>query len=259
MSSEPRKRLPTLRAVLSGVALSLVFSIGASNAADGPHDLYGDPAHPDLSGMWNPDQAGSYVMTQAMAISVGIPPAVFQNMPHPPGPKLKPAYQAEFDKGSAAMAAGNPPQDSVSQCLAFGLPRFMTMPMEIIQTPGQVTMNLGVLHDIRRVYLDGRGHTPDPDPSFSGDSVGHWEGDTLVVETNALRGGTLDRGGIPFSDKLTVVERFRRTGPKTIEDKMVLSDPEAFVEPYAFTRTYTQMPAGSRFEEYICENKGHDS
>jgi hypothetical protein len=131
--------------------------------------------------------------------------------------------------------------------------------MEIIQTPAQLTLNLGVLHDIRRVYLDGRGHTPDADPSFNGDSVGHWEGGTLVVETIALRGGTFDRGGIPFSDKLTVIERFRRTGPKTMEDKMVFKDPEAFVEPYTMARTYTQMPAGSRFEEYICENKEHDS
>ncbi|MGZ3272823.1 MAG: hypothetical protein ACXU8Z_03605, partial [Caulobacteraceae bacterium] len=83
---------------------------------------------------------------------------------------------------------------------------------------------------------------------------GHWEGDTLVVETTALRAGTFDRGAIPFSDKLTVTERFRRTGPNKMEDKMTLVDPEAFQEPYQFTRTYTQMPAGSRFEEYICEN-----
>ena len=259
MFKKQKSRRPILRSVLTSAALSLTALAGGAAAATAPHDLYGDPAHADLSGMWTPDQAGSYVMTEAMAISVGIPPAVYKAMPHPPGPKLKAPYQAQFDKGTGEMAAGNPPQDSVSRCLAFGLPRFMTMPMEIIQTPGQLTLNLGVLHDIRRIYVDGRGHTPDADPSFSGDSVGHWEGDTLVVETTALRGGTLDRGGIPFSDKLTVVERFRRTSPKTIEDKMVFTDPEAFVEPYAFTRTYTQMPAGSRFEEYICENKEHDS
>jgi hypothetical protein len=246
-------------AALAGAALGVMAFAGAASAAATPHDLYGDPSHADLSGMWNPDQAGSYVLTEAMASAVGIPAAVFKNMPHPPGPELTAPYQARFDKDSKAMIAGDAAQDSVSRCLAFGLPRFMTMPMEIIQTPAQLTLNLGVLHDIRRVYLDGRGHTPDADPSFSGDSVGHWEGDTLVVETIALRGGTLDRGGIPFSDKLKVVERFRRTGPNKIEDKMVFTDPEAFTEPYAFTRTYTQMPAGSRFEEYICENKEHDS
>jgi hypothetical protein len=248
-----------VRALMASVALATAACAGAASAADAPHDLYGDPAHPDLSGMWNPDQAGSYVMTDALAASVGIPAAVLKNMPRPAGPKLTARYQAQFERDTKAMQSGHPAEDSVSRCLAFGLPRFMTMPMEIIQTPGQLTMNLGVLHDIRRVYLDGRGHTPDADPSFSGDSVGHWEGDTLVVDTIGLRGGTLDRGGIPFSDKLKVTERFRRIGPNKIEDKMLFTDPEAFSEPFAFTRTYTQMPAGSRFEEYICENKEHDT
>ena len=91
--------------------------------------------------------------------------------------------------------------------------------MEIIQTPGQITMGLGVLHDIRRIYLDGIGHTIGADPSFSGDSVGHWEGDTLVVETNNLRAGTLDRNGIPYSDKLTAVERIRRVSPDASRDR----------------------------------------
>lgn len=249
------------RLVMGAAVAALAWTAGLSAslaqapAPAKPHDLYGDPAHPDLSGMWNPDQAGSYVMTAAMAAAVGIPEAALARMPPQNGPKLTPAYQARFDRDTQQMKAGNPPLDSVSKCLAFGLPRFMTMPMEIIQTPGQLTMNLGVLHDIRRVYIDGRGHTPDVDPSFSGDSVGRWEGDTLVVDTIALREGTLDRGGIPFSDKLHVTERFRRTGPNKMEDKMTLTDPEAFQQPFEFTRTYTLMPAGSRFEEYICENQ----
>jgi hypothetical protein len=246
------------RLIMHAAAAVTIAAVGASaafaQAPNKPHDLYGDPEHSDLAGMWNPDQAGSYVLTAATAAAFGIPDAAFARMPHPPGPKLTPAYQARLDRDTKAMQSGVPPLDSVSKCLAFGLPRFMTMPMEIIQTPGQLTLNLGVLHDIRRIYIDGRGHTPDADPSFSGDSIGHWEGDTLVVETIALREGTLDRGGIPFSDKLKVVERFRRTAPNKIEDKMTLTDPEAFQEPFQFTRTYTQMPAGSRFEEYICEN-----
>ncbi len=133
------------------------------------------------------------------------------------------------------------------------MPRFGTMPLEIIQTPGQITMNLGVLHDIRRIYLDG-GHTVGADPSFSGDSVGRWEGDTLVVETNNLREGTIDRNGIPYSDKLTAVEKIRRVSPTRLEIETTLTDPEAFVVPFTTKRAYVPMPAGSRFEEYICEN-----
>ena len=128
------------------------------------------------------------------------------------------------------------------------------MPMEIIQTPGQITMNLGVLHDIRRIYLDGIGHTVGADPSFSGDSVGHWEGDTLVVETNNLRAGTLDRNGMPYSDKLTAVEKYRRVGPGRLEVETTLTDPEAFLAPFTMKRVFVPMPPGSRFEEYLCEN-----
>jgi hypothetical protein len=128
------------------------------------------------------------------------------------------------------------------------------MPMEIIQTPGQITMNLGVLHDIRRIYMDGIGHTVGADPSFSGDSVGRWEGDTLIVETNNVRAGQLDRNGMPYSDKLTAVEKIRRVSPTRLEIEMTLTDPEAFLAPYTIKRAYVPMPAGSRFEEYICEN-----
>jgi hypothetical protein len=232
----PQKKHPAPLA-LGLAALSLALAASGLSAAAAPkrmaHDLYGDPAHPNLAGMWNPDQAGSYR---------GLGTA-----------KLTPAYAAKFAETQKAADVGAPPRDSVTRCLAFGLPRFMTMPMELIQTPSQLTLNLGVLHDIRRVYIDGRGHTPDADPSFSGDTIGHWDKDTLVAETTGLREGTFDTAGMPFSDKLTVVERFRSLGPDKIEDKIVFTDPEAFQEPYVVTRTYSRMPAGSRFEEFICE------
>src|SRR5690348_15946711 len=128
------------------------------------------------------------------------------------------------------------------------------MPVEIIQTPGQITMNLGVLHDIRRIYLDGIGHTVGADPSFNGDSVGHWEGDTLVVETNNVRAATLDRNGVPYSDKLTAVERIRRTGPARLEIEMTLTDPEAFKVPYTIRRAYRPMPPGRRLPEDLCRH-----
>ena len=172
----------------------------------------------------------------------------------PPPPQLTPAYAARFAEWSKKYQTGTQEPDTVTRCLAFGIARFGTMPVEIIQTPGQVTMNLGVLHDIRRIYLDGIGHTTGAEPSFNGDSVGRWEGDTLVVETDNIRAATIDRDGIPYSDKLTVVERIRLVNPKRLEIETVLTDPEAFLAPYTIRRAYTPMPAGSRFEEYLCEN-----
>jgi hypothetical protein len=167
-------------------------------------------------------------------------------------PKLKPEYAKRYAEWRRKFDTdGSQEPDTVTRCLAFGVARFGTMPMEIIQTPGQITMNLGVLRDIRRIYLSG-GHTAGADPSFSGDSIGRWEGDTLVVETDNVRAGQLDRNGVPYSDKLTVLEKIRRT-PKGLEIEMTLTDPEAFEEPFTIRRAYVPMPAGSRFEEYVCE------
>jgi hypothetical protein len=219
--------------------------------------LYGDSHHPDIAGMWNPEFAyfGPPLGAAAAAGKAGVPrfpPGGFP--PRPPGPKLTPAYAAKYAEWRKKFAEGKQEPDTVTRCLAFGIARSGTMPVEIIQTPGQITLNLGVLHNIRRIYLDGIGHTTGADPSFNGDSIGHWEGDTLVVETNNVRAATLDRDGIPYSDKLTAVERIRRTSPTRLEIEMTLTDPEAFLAPYTIRRAYVPMPPGSRFEEYLCEN-----
>jgi hypothetical protein len=204
--------------------------------------------------MWNPEFVYLGPPVGAAAARPPGPPPGAGSFRPPPGPRLTPPYAARFAEWRRKFDAdGSQEPDSVTRCLAFGMPRFGTMPVEIIQTPGQITMNLGVLHDIRRIYLDGIGHTIGADPSFSGDSVGHWEGDTLVVETNNLRAGTMDRSGVPYSDKLTAVERFRRVGPTRLEVETTLTDPEAFEEPFTMRRAYVPMPPGSRFEEYICE------
>jgi hypothetical protein len=249
-----------------GALLTFVSALAVAATPTVKEPLYGDPAHPNLSGMWNPEFAyfGPPVGGPSPARPPGPPPGAGGARPSgpppgafqgPPGPQLTPPYVKRFVEWKRKFDAdGSQEPDSVTRCLAFGLPRFGTMPMEIIQTPGQITMNLGVLHDIRRIYLDGIGHTVGADPSFSGDSVGRWEGDTLVVETNNLREGTLDRNGVPYSDKLTAVEKFRRVSPTRLEIETTLTDPEAFTAPFTMKRAYVPMPPGSRFEEYICEN-----
>jgi hypothetical protein len=233
--------------------IASVVALLACAAADGAtamkNPLYGDPSHPNISGMWNPEYAyfGVAPDDEAAPRPTG-PPRM------PPGPKLTPPYARRHAEWQKNYEVGTQEPDTVTRCLAFGMPRFGTMPLEIIQTPGQVTLNTNVLHDIRRIYLDGIGHTTGADPSFNGDSIGHWEGDTLVVETNNLRPGTLDRNGVPYSDKLTAVERIRRVSPTRLEIETTLTDPEAFLEPFTVKRAYVPMPPGSRFEEYICEN-----
>ena len=238
-----RKRRGWRSQVLGASASSLAAAmlLGCAHAQDAPAPgtvefarvaLYGDPEHVNISGMWEPDFGGGF----------GAPPP------------YTPEYQALVEEQSALMRAGTPDPDTVARCLAFGMPRFMGMPMEIIQTPGQITLNLGVLHDIRRIYLDGR-HTDFADPSFNGDAIGHWEDDTLVAETIKIRAGQLSQFGGLYSDQLTAAEEFRLVDVDTLEHTMTLTDPEAFSEPYVVTRRFNRMPPGSRFEEYICENQ----
>jgi hypothetical protein len=278
MGKWPTMRKFSIPARAAAAAACLLAATGVLWAATSMKDpLYGDPAHPNISGMWNPEfvyfgaplagaapagpPAGGPT-AGARGAGAGAPggggPPAGMRFTRPAPPKLKPVYAERYAKWRKALETGTQEPDSVARCLAFGVVRFGTMPMEILQTPGQITMNLGVLHDIRRIYMDGIGHTVGADPSFNGDSVGHWDGDTLVVETNNLRAGTIDREGVPYSDQLTVVERIKRTSPTRLEIQTTMTDPEALEEPYVIQRAYTPMPPGSRFEEYLCENNRDD-
>lgn len=251
----------------AGVLAILAAAANAAAPTPMKDPLYGDPAHPNISGMWNPEFA--YFGPPAGASAAPPPGAAPGGAPAgaaprgagggfpgaSAGPQLTPPYAKRYAEWKKKFDTdGSQEPDTVTRCLAFGVARFGTMPMEIIQTPGQITMNLGVLHDIRRIYMDGIGHTVGADPSFSGDSVGRWEGDTLIVETINVRAGQVDRNGMPYSDKLTAVEKIRRVSPTRLEIEMTLTDPEAFLAPYTVKRAYVPMPPGSRFEEYICEN-----
>ena len=146
--------------------------------------------------------------------------------------------------------------DPMARCLPGGNPRTMNtvgFPFNIVQGTAYYAIMFQWNHRSRVIYMD-TAHFRNLGPGYFGQSVGHWEGDTLVVETNNVRPGTFDRNGVPYSDKLTAVERYRRVSPQRLEVETVLTDPEAFLVPYTIKRAYVPMPAGSRFEEYLCEN-----
>ena len=145
----------------------------------------------------------------------------------------------------------------LSQCLPSGVPAMMFypgLPIQILETPGQVTMLNEQLTNYRAIYLGAR-HDEDPDPSFFGDSIGHWEGDTLVVDTIGLTTRTtLDQPGMPHSDRLHVIERYRRTGQRRLELKVTIDDPKVFTAPWTAITHFAMTPDDRRIEEYICEN-----
>ena len=171
------------------------------------------------------------------------------------GPSLTPAYAAK-----ARARTANPAEDAqAANCLPPGLPAIMNQPypMEFLLTPGKVTIVIEAYTQVRHIYTDGRPLPADPNPLFYGTSVGHWEDDTLVVETVGL--AEVPRGlTFPYSEKLKVVERFRLTGPDTMSIETTLIDPEAFTSPYSMGTRNLARHRTWTIAEYICEENNRN-
>src|ERR1700759_652392 len=133
---------------------------------------------------------------------------------------LTPEYQAKRDLQIKLRAEGKQVVTSDAQCIPAGMPRMMlNANFEVLVRPdslGIVTAGGGI--QIRNIWRDGRKHTPEDDlfDSFSGESIGHWEGDTLVVDTTGLRSSNEFLYGVE-GHKMTVVERFHKTGPDLLQ------------------------------------------
>lgn len=175
-------------------------------------------------------------------------------------PPYTPAFAERWAKIKAAEARGEPTNDRSAQCAPPGLVRMMNMvyPMEILQTPGQVTIIPEWLGQVRRIFTDGRKHPADPDPNYNGHSIGHWEGQTLVVDTVGLRGGEIiNDHGAPLGDNLHVTERFWLTDPTTMKLEITLEDPAVFTRPYKATKTFKKR-TDVQMMEYACEENNRN-
>jgi hypothetical protein len=165
----------------------------------------------------------------------------------PPYPKFMPDAQAAFDAGKKAAAEHKPYRDDIGQCYPAGLPMLMTRvwPIAMIQLPTAIYMVSGFENGLRIIYLDGRKHT-DPDVvvrTFNGDSIGHWEGDTLVVDTNSMVTDHhwIDQG-LPVSDEFHVIERMRLVnGGKKLEIKYIMTDPKDWEGEWTSTKYWDRV------------------
>ena len=167
------------------------------------------------------------------------------------GAKLPMSSWAEA-KFKAADAETNDPR---LNCLPHGVPIFMfsVMPIEILQVPGRVLMHLEDDSLLREISTDVQKHPKDLDISYNGDSIGKWEGDTLVVDTVGLKGTTwLDHVGHPHSDALHVVERIRRVDHNTLVDDFTFDDPKAYTKAWTVKQVYDLKPDW-RIRENVCE------
>jgi len=221
------------RLILSALAV-VVAMLALSPVACGRR-----PAHPgtapDISGVWLVEK---------------FQPRLFPNG----GAPFTPWAETKFK-------ATNPQTDDPNlACLPEGLPRFMIAvpyPMEIFQAPTRVV----IIHEgpqaVRQIYMN-RQHLKDLDPTYAGDSIGKWEGDTLVVDTIGFNDKTWIDGALPHSEAMHLVERIRRIDHNTLVDDITIEDPIAYTRPLTAQEVYKLKPSWE-IQEYVCaeNNKYH--
>jgi hypothetical protein len=195
----------------------------------------GATAAPRLSGMWEPKTFGFMV----------------------PEAPLSTAGRARVDRGATAMAAGQIMHTAWTSCRP-GAVSTMTMPREkilVLQSADELTLLFEMPRMVRRVRL-GAGHPASLPPSYVGDSVGRWEGNTLVIDTAGFNGyAELDARGQPTSAKLHTVERLTLSADgNSIDIEVTITDPEYYDGPFTIKRSWKKSAARHPFEYDCMEN-----
>jgi hypothetical protein len=175
----------------------------------------------------------------------------------PDAPKLTPEYLAKWNVIAQSRISGSYEYDNIANCLPPGMPAMMSAAygMEILQDEQKITFFSEHQDALRRVYLDGRKPTPQvlADPTYAGYSTGHWEGDTLVVDTVAITDKSFIDGSSPHSSKMTVHERLRLVEPGVLEDQLTVNDPVALTEPWHALRRYRKAAyPNDELREFAC-------
>lgn len=215
-------------------------------AAPAPRTAAGKP---DLSGLWENGRPRA----DQPAFSVGPPVATFANIAAgiKDGPPLQP-WAAELLK---QRRAGNSKDNPDARCLPMGLMQLHlhVQPRKIVQLPDLIVMMYEGNSGLRQIFMDGRALPgPDAQPWWYGYSVGHWEGDTLVVETIKQRDlSWLDIWGTPITESGKMIERYRRPNFGSLEIDVTIDDPKAYTAPFTVRVNHRLMP-NTDLIEFIC-------
>jgi hypothetical protein len=206
---------------------------------------------PDLTGIWSPPRT----------------PKGF--LPYNFSPEAPPPMQPWAARRCELVGCGTGPlgranddnmDPYLTSCAPYGIPRLMNHvgPFEILQSKNRVLILFETTNAIRQIWMDGRGHPEELDPSWLGHAIGHWEGTTLVVDTVGLTDKSwLDTAGHPHSDALHVVERIRRVDHDTLENTLTFDDPKTYTRPWSSTIVY-KLRSGADWslkEDIVCEDK----
>jgi hypothetical protein len=159
----------------------------------------------------------------------------------------------------ALMASRKPSQDPYASCLPGGIMRHSPYPYRFIQNythkkPTHLYILLETMRTFRQVFMDGRTHPPELDSTWFGHSIGHYEGDTLVIDTVGFNDKAwFDVRGTPHTDKLHTVERWTRIDMGHLTTQVLIDDPGAFSRPFTVTFQSTLQPARDELMEYVCQ------
>lgn len=236
--------------LIAAFALPLAAQNPSDNAKPIPRAADG---HPDLSGIW-----------QALGVSLT------GETPTPPagagrgrgagpgrGAREAPPYKPEL-VAKVRELVNDPAHSPSAQCMLLGVPAITMnpMPLEIVQTSKQTVILYEVMRAYRIIPSDGRDHPKDLDPTYMGDSVAHWDGDTFVVDVTGFNDKTwLDNAGHFHSEALHVVERYTRTPQDTIHYEVTAEDPNVLTKPWKLVDAQLRHPPREdRVMEYVCDN-----
>ena len=199
---------------------------------------------PDISGVWSPSRATG------------------PSAPAPPTPiVLKSPYKEKYAERRAAEQAAAAKGEQLAAaglCEPYGMPSMMTVavyPMEVIQTPKQITIVAEAFSEVRRIYMGKpQSSLDDIDPGYYGHSVGKWEGDTLVITASNFTDATwFDRSGNFHSDALKVTERYSPLGPNAIQYEATIEDPQVFSKPWKIRMPlYKHLEPNAQLTDFRC-------
>ena len=203
---------------------------------------------PSLGGVWAPFGPG-----RGTDPAVAPPPA----SPIVLKPAYAPAYQAQRAADAEATKRGDPPASAAVGCVPYGMPRMMAVasyPVEILETPGQITMIAEAFSEVRRVFMD-QAQLPidEVPPGYYGHSVGRWDGNTLVIDTVGIKESVPGYQNIPHSDQMRITERLRLLTPDVLHDQITIDDPTVLEKPVVYTLAYRRL-RDYKMVEFVCDN-----
>jgi hypothetical protein len=213
---------------------------------------------PDLSGLWEAERTPTAEFVRVLGPGlVEIQPDLNEVTKHtinvfwdvePADVPLRPEAVAITE---ARQKSGKDFQSAY--CLPSGIPAStLTAQVKMVQGPREIAVLSGGDDPPREIYIDGRTLPQPPEPSWMGTSTGHWEEDTLVVETTGFNEGAwLDNFGHPRSEAMRITERFRRRDFGHMDLEMTFDDPKYYTRPFGFKTTMTLLP-DDRLYEYVC-------